>query len=66
MATFNATFVRRLSQSNLGAHVEIPAGNGAVGPAALTTSGTAQRLQRGGSDWTADGEGFLVMTCDGA
>lgn len=32
----------------------------------LTTSGTSQEVQFGGSDWTSPGNGMLVVFCDGA
>lgn len=66
MATFNATFFPVQNRTPRGSEVPVAAGKGAIGTTALTTSGTAQALQRGGEAWTAPADGYLSCLCDGA
>lgn len=66
MATFNATFFAVQNRSSRGGEVQVGTGKGALGTTALTTSGTAQAVERGGSAWSAPADGYVVAFCDGA
>lgn len=66
MATFRATFstVENRAGSS-GSTMPVMKGAGAVGTTALTTSASAQTVQRGGGDWTAPTDGYVTAYCDG-
>lgn len=66
MATLNASFIQVLNRSMAGSVLAVPQGANAQGPTALTTSGTAQTVQRGGADWTMPSDGYVAIYCDGA
>jgi hypothetical protein len=65
MATFYATFFPIGNYSAHGRDHTIGTGKGALGLTALTTSGSAQTVQRASASWTAPSDGFVVVYCDG-
>jgi hypothetical protein len=65
MATFYATFMTVQNRSARGQEHTIGSGKGAIGPVALTTSGTAQVLQRASANWVMPSHGVVVVYCDG-
>lgn len=66
MPTFHATFHYVENRNMTGKVMAVVRGRGAIGTTALTTSGTAQTAQRGGSDWQAPSDGYVTLHCDGA
>lgn len=66
MATFNGTFFQIQNRSARGGEHAIPNARGAIGFTALTTSGTAGTVQRGGGAWEAPSDGYVLCRCDGA
>lgn len=73
MATFRCIFAYvgapggDNKNTNPGGGIEMPVfiGEGATRLTNLTTSGTSQIVQSGGSDFTAPADGVFVMKCDG-
>lgn len=65
MASFNATFFPIFNSERRGRIVDVPVGRGAQGSAELTTSGTAQTVQRASVDWVMPSDGFVYVHCDG-
>lgn len=65
MATLKASFAQVSVRSLTGGTMPIPLLSSAVRLNALTTSGTSQIVQLGGSDWAAPRDGFVLLVCDG-
>jgi len=66
MGTFRGTFVRVQDRSTNGAQIGTPEGKGALGTADLTTSASAQTVQRGGGNFAAPADGYFQAACDTA
>lgn len=66
MANFQATFYHVQNRDLRGTSQPVPAGRGAIGTETLSTSASAQPVQRGGSAWSAPGDGYVRVRCDGA
>ncbi|MEC9433877.1 MAG: hypothetical protein VYD87_13320 [Pseudomonadota bacterium] len=64
MGALNGTFFQTQNSSLRGNEFAIPAGKGAIGFAEFTTSDTAGTVQRGGAEWSAPSDGYVLVYGD--
>lgn len=66
MSTVKGCFGQVQNSALAGGTMPLFHGASLVGLDDLTSSGSAQTMQRGGSNWAAPGDGYVMISSDGA